>query len=64
MKTLSAKVGVIVRHLQRLDALEDSALERFALFYARKNRLSRLKRKAAAIESSDREGVGTTSRTT
>jgi hypothetical protein len=43
-----AVVGVMVRHLQRLDALEDSALQSFALFYARKNRLSRLKRKAAA----------------
>jgi hypothetical protein len=43
-----AAVGVMVRHLQRLDELEDSALTSFTLYYARKKRLSRIKRKAAA----------------
>jgi hypothetical protein len=43
-----AAVGVMVRHLQRLDELEDSALTSFTLYYARKKRLSHIKRKAAA----------------
>jgi hypothetical protein len=47
-KRKKAITGTVIMHLQQLDALEDSAMNTITLFYARKKRLSRLKRKAAA----------------